>query len=362
MFSLSLKKSQPDAAPEDGAPDDGPLDDDAAAVKSALGARLRAWWNGYELDPGAEPPAKPAPKKKKKKKKEKPAKGAKDGAAGKTKKSSMREELKQQALPAKESSTPWPETRCKIAQLVWGDGFISPGAGADGIVRIMEPLGLDSSASVIEIGAGMGGGARALTMRSKAYVTAWEVEKELADEGADQSIALELDAKAAVSHLDLENIDFKQNFYSAALVREILPRIEDKTAFVKAIVDSVKIGGQIVIWDKFFEDDASGRAFDEWSGGEETQVYSWSLDTAKKCLAENNIEVRVVEDDTDLYCAMAQHAWKEFVELISSDPLTPEMVIPMKRDAELWARRVAAMQSGAVRLMRVVGIKNKAVE
>ncbi len=65
-------------------------------------------------------------------------------------KQAMRDEARaaaQAASAAPESK--WSEMRRKIAQLVWGDGFNSPG-GVAMATELSQPLGLDKSSSMIE--------------------------------------------------------------------------------------------------------------------------------------------------------------------------------------------------------------------
>lgn len=92
--------------------------------------------------------------------------------------------MRDEASAAPESK--WSEMRRKIAQLVWGDGFNSPG-GVAMATELSQPLGLDKSSSMIELGASMGGATREIAAAVGAYVTAWEIDPELAEEGAVQA-------------------------------------------------------------------------------------------------------------------------------------------------------------------------------
>ena len=102
----------------------------------------------------------------------------------------------------------------KIAQLVWGDGFNSPG-GVAMATELSQPLGLDKSSSMIELGAGMGGDTREIAAATGAYVTAWEIDPELAEEGAVQADVVGLEKKASVLVLDPPNTSSKITFMAA---------------------------------------------------------------------------------------------------------------------------------------------------
>jgi len=254
--------------------------------------------------------------------------------------------------------------RRKIAQLVWGDGFNSPG-GVAMATELSQPLGLDKSSSMIELGAGMGGDTREIAAATGAYVTAWEIDPELAEEGAVQADVVGLEKKASVLVLDPQKYEFKNNFYGGALIHEVLFRLEDKEGILKSVIDSIKVDAQIVIWDLFFGEPEPDGPLQEWLTGENGEAFPWFEDSARMFLADNQIDVRVAADDTDRYCAMAIDAWSEFVNQITTDPVGEDMVIPVIpviREVELWSRRIAAMQAGELKIYRFTGIKRKPVE
>lgn len=303
--------------------------------------RFHAWWHGYELRP-ITPVSSESPT---------------EDEAGAKPSNAVVEEV--QTRP-EEPVTPWPEGRRKLAQLVWGPGFTAPG-GAALATELIQPLGLDSSSSMLEIGAGMGGSSRTIAADSGAYVTGWDLDAELADEGTVQAEVHSLDKKASVHCLDPENYAFKPNFYNGALVHEVLHRFEAKEDLIKAVVDAMKIGGQIVIFELFFEKTASGSALEEWISSEGNPVYPWGIDAARQFLADQLIDIRVTSDDSERYCTSALKSWADFVEHISETPVGDDLVIHLSREADRWSKRVAAMKSGDLRMYRISGIKQKPV-
>jgi hypothetical protein len=330
---ISLKKSPPS--------------DSDADPKPAFRDRLGAWWNGTPVPVG------PAPKA--------VANAPSDDEAA-ARKQAMRDEARAAAAAAnKVPDSKWSEMRRKVAQLVWGDGFNAPG-GIPLATELSQPLGLDKSSSMIEIGAGMGGATREIAAATGAYVTAFEFDPELAEEGAVQADVVGLEKKASVLVLDPKEFEFKPNFYSGALIHEALFRLEDKEAMVKAVIDAIKVESQIVIWDLFFEEPEPDSPLQEWLTGEDGEAYPWSHDAARQFLADNNIDIRVDADETDRYCTMSIDAWTEFVAEITRDPVGEDLVIPIICEVERWSRRVAAMQAGQLKLYRYTGIKRKPVE
>ncbi len=146
------------------------------------------------------------------------------------------------------------------------------------------------------------------------------------------------------------------------MIHEVLFRLEDKETMLKSVIDSMKIEGQIAIWDLFFEDPQPDGALQEWLTGENGEAYPWSWESARDFLTENSIDIRVSNDETERYCAMAIDAWSGFVKQITEDPVGEDMVITVVREVERWSRRIAAMQAGELKVYRFSGIKRKPVE
>src|SRR5437870_381519 len=68
---------------------------------------------------------------------------------------------------------PWESPRIRIMQLVWGLGYHRPG-GPEHFLSLVKPFGLDPSKSMMEFGAGLGGGARTVAHEYGVWVTGYE--------------------------------------------------------------------------------------------------------------------------------------------------------------------------------------------
>ncbi len=316
-------------------------DEPKPSDEHSFGERFRAWWEGYELD--AKPKASPderivAP--------EPEQLHAGDEASDEP----------DRYTPIDRSSS-WPETRQKVAQLVWGDGFVVPG-DAKSTAELVQAFGLDSSTNMLEIGSGVGGGTRAIASQFGAYVTGFDIEPELGAAATAQAEVHSLELKAAVHPLDPDNAQFKPAFYTGALIHDTLYRVPDKKAFLEKVVGAIKPSGHLVIVDLFFADDADTTEMDRWRDGERSEAYGWQIEEAQDVLYKLAIDVRVTADESDAYSAKILETWKSFVEHVDDNPLPDDLVLPMIDEAEFWARRVAAIQSGHLRLWRMTCLKS----
>lgn len=311
--------------------------------------RLHAWWHGYHLPKNVETKAPES--------------------------ESVSEEPEEVAEETPEDETPrgplvetagiqknWPHDRREIAEMVWGQGFIGPG-GPNRVVELARPLGLDPASSLLEIGSGMGGSGRAIAEKFGAYVTGWDLEPELVAEATTQAMVHGQDKKVVINKFDPNFLDLKKNHFSAAIVREIMFLIADKHRLMTNIVRWVRVSSQIVIEDLFFDDATKDEVMVDWAGKEAAPVYPWGVDEATSMLEDLGIEIRISEDESQEYSAAVLKGWGDFIDMMEKQKkmLAPELSLAMVREVEFWSRRVAALDSGKLRLYRIMGIKKKSV-
>ena len=172
-----------------------------------------------------------------------------------------------------------------------------------------------------------------------------------------------LEEKAPVHHLNLDEMKLRRGFFNGALVREILYRVEDKAALMQTVIESLKPGSQLMIADIFYDGDKlEGPNYDAWVTGESADIHLWSANQMKEYLESKDIDVRICNDETEEYCSMVLRGWDDFVGRISNTPLSKSMVVPMVHEVELWAKRMAALEAGEIKLYRINGIVKSAVK
>ncbi|MCS6854102.1 MAG: hypothetical protein NZ523_05040, partial [Elioraea sp.] len=165
-----------------------------------------------------------------------------------------------------EATARWPATKLRVLAALWGEGFLGPGGPAE-VLALAKPLGLNGTHSVLQLGAGLGGAARALAAAWGCYVTGYECDGELADLGAALSAKHKVDRKAEVRPLDPSAPAIRRTFFHHALALEALWRHADKTTLLAAVVEGVKPSGQLVLTDLVLGEvtPPAGRAFSAWA-------------------------------------------------------------------------------------------------
>ncbi len=302
----------------------------------SFGKRFHAWWEGYELP-------------------------ARANAAGFSEidqpidAASIEENM---PFPTPEPGNLWGEERRKLVQMLWGQGLVHPG-GVDYACDLVSGFSLNPAVSMVEVGAGLGGGTRAIVEKFKSYVDAFEIDENLAREGMLMSKVRGVNDKAPIQHLDIETLHLKDHYYEGALIRDTLYTVEDKAKLVRKVVRAVKPYCQIVITDLVRASESTGPEVESWMAAEPEAVHLWSVNQAQQCLSSLNVLTRITSDESDDYRARVLGGWTDFLHRIETHPLGRNFIVPLVNEAELWARRIAAIDSGDLRYFRFLGIKEK---
>jgi hypothetical protein len=300
-----------------------------------LKTRLRAWWEGYDLDALAHARRR--------------RHGNKDDAAGEDAFDAMFEAEKKQAQE-------WSDTRKAIVQDLWTPGFIVPG-GSEYVEHLVNGCGLTAAETMLEMGVGMAGGTRAIIDRFGNYVTGYESDSNLAAEARKFAVTYDFDSKFEVVNANPGTFRPKAHYFRAALLRDVLYTVREKEDLISRVANSLKQGeSQIIITDLMFEDDPDSPELERWMVAEPGPVYPWSLGALKKCLSSLKVAVRTAEDESDIYRRMVIGAWKEYLSRLNGENLSPEVGRQIVHEAEFWARRLAAIDAGVLHYVRAVGV------
>ena len=313
-------------------------DDDSAGL--SVRTRLRAWWNGDELDSSSH---------------NLPESGEMLEAA--PTQPPVHAAAQRHAKPMTDPNE-WSPAQKQLADALWTPGFIVPG-GAEYVQELVGFCRLTPAETMLEIGAGMGGGTRAIISKFGNYVTGYEPNEALADESRKQAVVYDIDGKLKIINLPLAEIELKTGYFRAALIRDVLCTIEDKGKFLGEVCQSLKVGTSYLIVTGFIYDDSTMTAeVEAWVDGERCPVYPWTVDELKSCIESSGVMARIVEDESDRYCSMVTAAWSSYLAELQKTEVPAELEGLITDEANYWGRRTAALQSGGLRYYRVEAIRN----
>lgn len=310
--------------------------------KLDLGTRLYAWWEGYRL-PGE-------PKK---------------SAAAVPAAPAVRTAVKKSAtdttpsVPAA-SATPkdfWSPERILVAQLIWGDGFSFPGGG-DFAADLAAALLVDKRSTVLDVGCGLGGGTRTIVNRYGAAAHGFDLSPELAKAGDAMSAKEGLDLRAPIASLDLAKPDWKPRFYDAALLRNVVSLVTDKSGLVRETGNALKPGGRFLLLDWALPDDESrGAKFAAYLEGEPRVPYLGTVAQLTFLIESLGYTVRRSDDYTREFRPIVLEGWRKIDTIVAKGMLNPAEGRALMNEAQLWARRIAAVDAGELRVARIEALK-----
>ncbi len=319
----------------------------ADPVKPGFKLRFKAWWEGVDV---ADLIA-AAPSQDNDAATDAPATG-KAGSAGKASKSSDGDET---APP----EPAWDADRVKAVEAICGDGHIWPGESELGL-QFARPMALSPAISLVDLRAGLGGFPRTLVDSFGLWVDGFEQDKVLADAGQRRSEFAGMGKKAPVRHFNPETDEMRADYYDAAVAREFFCRVEDKKGVFGKVYTALKTPAQLLLTDLVMADSREpGAAAKAWLASERDIVRLGTIDDYRAMCDEQNLDMHICEDYSDDYRKAVLRGWAEAVQQFRPGAHERDVQLGMLKEAERWLLRLAAIESGDVRLLRIHAYKKK---
>jgi len=319
-----------------------------SGAKMGMGLRLKAWWEGYDPE-----------EIEKRIKERQPEEDFEDQTE---KKSAGKPDSKSASVASSaDAIDPWDEETIDIAQYVWGEGFCGPG-GPDYIVALSKLLALSPEMSMLQIGAGLGGPARVLADRFGVWMTGYEESNTMVEKGTKLSKLAGLEKKAVLANYNVEDFEGFDRKFDRALSREALFTIEDKADMITKIEDKLKPGGLFLMTEYVIgSDSVLGKdSYKEWAVGERSNPHPCMSDELVEMLKASRMQVRVSEDISAQYIDMITQAWSgadEVAAKLAKQDDGASMIQILMREAEFWTRRKKMLETGDLKLWRIVANK-----
>lgn len=296
------------------------------STKPSFKTRLKAWWEGYDLSEPA--PEAPPPE---------PSLGP---------------------VPAEATQLPpLEQPHIKVAQQIWGEGFTRPGGGA-AILTLVKPFALDPSMTVMDFGAELGGGTRAVSDEFNVWVNGFEPDPILAAGGQELSVKKGA-KKAEVKPCAVQEFQPKAASFDCIFSSEALYAVVEKEKLLTSFERALKARGQIALTD--FVRTPGTKADDPRLADFATRTGKpgqfWLNEDYLSKLKALKFDVRVDEDLTANYRATIIEAWVNFTQDAAGTAYARTHPDELVSEVSLWTKRVAALDSGALQLRRYYAIK-----
>jgi phosphoethanolamine N-methyltransferase len=186
-----------------------------------------------------------------------------------------------------------------MLQLVWGEGFLSPG-GPAAVDEIVEGLDLEDKL-VVDIGSGLGGVDIHLAREHGARVIGLEIEQPLVVMACERVEQVGLSDRVDLRHcvpgpMPLEGSSADVVFSKDSLIHE-----ENKSAAFQDYFRVLKPGGWLAMSDWMRGPDPYSKDMEYWFEMEGLTYHMWPLDTYAGALAEAGFVDVVVADTSNDY-------------------------------------------------------------
>jgi cyclopropane fatty-acyl-phospholipid synthase-like methyltransferase len=290
--------------------------------------RLKAWWEGYDpadlmrlhgaadAEPGFEPPPGPHPAD------EKP-----------------------------EPVVAFSKSHIKFVELAWGQGFTGPNS-EEFILDLARPLGLGPKHTVLEIGAGLGGGTRAIAKSFGVWIEGMEANATLAEQAMERSFRAGLGERAPIRHYDPEALDFQEHRYDAVFSKERIYCIADKERLFNALMETLKPGGQLLFTDFIAAAGAEDAALKAWRDSEPESPNLGDVDEVSQYLSGSGLNIRICEDISERYQRVVLGEWARLLGRVQRREVSLRWHNYLTAVTELEQNRMAALDDGSLRVYR----------
>jgi cyclopropane fatty-acyl-phospholipid synthase-like methyltransferase len=262
--------------------------------------------------------------------------------------------------PPPPTEKPWTPDRLELVEQLWGEGFHTPG-GAEHILELVKPMALDETVTLLELGCGLGGGARTIAKTFNTWVTGIEWWKELATGGVQRSTKAGMEKKAEVRYHNSDRLNLKPTSYNSIFSKEALFTVPDKANMLETIVRALRPGGQLCFTDYVLPGDSDlTQNIRDWMVREPCGATPWSVDGYSLAIQHLGLDLRIAEDMSERHRELIKTGWDRLQAAIQGKSHTSTSLKLMIREAEIWARRMALLRKGEIKLYRFFALKSAA--
>jgi len=249
-----------------------------------------------------------------------------------------------------------PLDKLQLAQWLWGAGFNMPG-GEEHVLELVKPFALNPAMNMLDVSAGLGGPARAISTAFKMYMTAYERDPELAKRGMEMSTLQGMNKHAPVTHYDPETFELRGGAFDCILCRQATSKLTDKDRFLGMLNYGLKARGQLMLTELVLDPTVGPKAeLKAWERRQPVPPQLWTLEQYTLCLTKLGLDIRITEETTDRYRGMILQGWAQLLHNADLRGMPRKHVRSIVDEAENWFYTVAALDSGALKVYRLYGL------
>lgn len=243
-----------------------------------------------------------------------------------------------------------------VRQWLYGPGHVIPG-DTNYVVELVKPFHLSPAMTLLELGSGLGGPARAVAEAFDTYVAGYERDAELARRASEEMSVRGMSRHVQISAYDPETFELRAGFYDHVVSREATYCVEQKERFLRVLNQSMKPSGQLILTDFVLDRSVGDRPeLAAWQATLEYPTQLWTAAQYSDCFKSLGFDLRIANDITPEYRRMILLAWKTFLDHGELRELKHGAAAPVIDEVERGLRTVAALESGALKFYYFVAL------
>ncbi|MEX0583358.1 MAG: methyltransferase domain-containing protein [Sneathiella sp.] len=304
------------------------IDEPETGGKPSFKSRLKAWWDGYDLEP--------------------------------TETSVEAIEEAERAAVAEDGPPTvkgWSISRQRSVVTLFGEGMTRC-IPDDAKSKLTKPLGINNKLSVAELGSGLGGFAHWVSKEYDAYVTGYDQDQILQDAAIEMTTMAGLNRKINFFHCDFEDFNPKQRSVDVVYASEALFPVKNKAQCFAAVHRMLRPSGQFMMSDYMLEDaEGDVPGLKDWIAAEPLTPHLIDVQETRKLLTAAGFEVSIAENVTPEYKANVLRAFADYATRTSNGEKSGHLHDWILKEGEMWMRRIKMIESGHLKVFRVYARK-----
>lgn len=254
----------------------------------------------------------------------------------------------------------WSRAKLEVSQRVFGRGFVVPG-GADHAVETVRSLGLDPVQSVLDLSMGLGGPAAAVAEKYGVWITGYERNRALLETAGIVLTTIKAGDQVRSNHLDPDTLYLPRKKFDVVISSESMHRIQDRISLIGKVRGALKDWGQFLMSDYVLAQDGEpSKRLLTWLQSRGEPVTLWTREQYEVALANQELDIRVIRDESELHAEMIRQEFANFVTTLNANKSVTETPVgrsALMEIAEDWSRLAALLTSGELQLVRFLALK-----
>ncbi len=193
----------------------------------------------------------------------------------------------------------YPDATVAMLELIWGDGFMSPG-GEGHVWAMLEEIEL-AGRRVLDIGCGLGGPACLLARERGARVVGTELEAPLIARAAARAVALGVEGRTEFHQVRAGSLDFGDACFDVVMSSGGVTQTADKPAMFSECLRVLEPGGWLSLYDWMKPE---GEYSDDMRYWFETEGLTYAMETPEQQASQlraAGFETVTVSDRSQVY-------------------------------------------------------------